>query len=131
MKKAKYLVFSIAFLGLTLEVSYAAFSTLLQETRVISSRLRPLARFLSNPSAGRGVEKELASIGKTRNPRGEMDIPVQAPIHVDWDEQVVTGPRFGKGGGSRVVSVERIPGVGLHGILEPDEGKSKKTGRKS
>ena len=59
--------------------------------------------------------------GKSRNPTGKMDIPKKVSVYVDWEEQVATGPRFGEGLASRVVSVERIPGVGVFGILEPDE----------
>lgn len=120
MKKIKYLLVSIVLLGVMAEVSSAALSTVFQETRVVSRRfVRPLSRTLSTVAA----ERELASIGKSRNPTGEMNIPKKSAVYVDWEEQVATGPRFGERKGSRVVSVERIPGVGVHGILEPEEKK--------
>lgn len=124
MKKIKYLLASVVLLGLTTEISDAAMATALQEARVSSRRLVSSAvRCLSTAAS---LERELASIGKSRNPTGKMDIPVRVAVHVDWEEQIAMGPMFGTDPSSKVVSVERIPGVGVFGLLEPEKIIKKK-----
>ena len=122
--KIKYLLVSVVFLGVAAEVSNAALATALQEARVASRRL--VGSVVRGLSTAASLERELASIGKSRNPTGEMDIPVRAAVHVDWEEQVAMGPMFGEDPSSKVVSVERIPGVGFFAKLEPEKESKKK-----